>query len=272
MDSFTSQSSSGMEGLSAIANFQGFGGTRQVAALSVVFAAGARPTAEAVRALAAKSGRFSISLDPGNDSLDENGWVELLINGLTFDCSGLAPGPGEAMPPRGHNFAIPSETDFSESQAIALVPGPHLAGGHLMIPVIRSLAWLGALLAELPGAQAVCWHAARSYNGPEHFSASVLRWIEGGAFPGFGLTALAPTDDGGLKSEGLALLIGQEVRLAPELAADRANGAKLALRLIHWLVDNGGIAVPSHLAGPSGETLLLEPVNDQQIIKVSKSS
>jgi len=141
-----------------------------------------------------------------------------------------------------------------------------------MFPVIRSLAWLGALLSDLPGALAVCWHSARSYNAPAHFRTSVQRWIEGGAFPGFGLTALVPTADGGLASEGLALFIGQEVHLAPELAADRAEGAKIALRLIHWLVENGRIEVPSQLAGPSGEPLLLDPRADQQIVKVSKSS
>ena len=225
-----------------------------------------------MRLLAKKTGQFAISFEPADDSPEDIGWVELLSNGLTFDCTGLAPGPSAALPERGHSFGLTPEMDFAGSQAITLVPGPHLTSGGAMFPVVRCLAWLGALLADLEGAQAVCWHAARSYNAPAHFRTSVLRWIEGGAFPALGLTALVPTADGGLASEGLALFTRQEVHLAPDLAADRSEGAKLALRLVHWLVENGRIDVPTQLAGPSGEPLLLDPQPNQRIIKVSKSS
>jgi hypothetical protein len=128
------------------------------------------------------------------------------------------------------------------------------------------------MLAGLEGARAVCWHAAESCNAPEHYRTSVMGWIEGGVFPGLGLTSLAATPDGGIASVGLSLFCGQDVVLSAELAADRSAGAKLALRLINWLVENGRVDAPSYLAGPAGETLLLEPLVNQQIIKVSKSS
>jgi len=203
---------------------------------------------------------------------EKNGWLELLLNGMTFDCIGLAPGAPSLLPERAHSFGLAPEADFTGSEAITLVPGPHLAGGGAMYPVVRCLAWLGALLADLEGAQAVCWHSARTYNSPSHFRTSVLRWIEGGAFPALGLTALVQNADGGLASEGLALFTGQEIHLVPELAPDRQEGGKLAVRLVDWLVENGRLDFVDQIAGPSGESLVLEPQPDQRIIKVFRSS
>lgn len=272
MDTFTSVNSKGLEGLRAIAGMHGLGARGSVSAVSVVFAQHARPMAEAVRELAGKSGQFSVSLDPAADSPAESGWIELLANGLTFDCTGLAPGPAEPLAERRYSFGLPANFDFSGSEAVTIMPGPHLMGGAAMFPVVRCLAWLGALLAELDGAQAVIWHSAHSYNAPAYFRHSVLGWIAGGAFPALGLTALLQGPDGGIASEGLALFTGQEVQLAPELVTDRSAGAKVALRIVHWLVENGRIEAPSLLTGPAGELLLLEPQQDQRIIKVSRSS
>ena len=238
----------------------------------MVFAANTRPGTDALRELANKSGQFSVSYDPGTEPSGDNGWAELLINGLTFDCSGLVPGPSNHLPERGQSFGLQLDQDFSGSEAITIVPGPHLIGGGTMFPVVRCLAWLGALLSGLQGAQAVSWHSARNYTAPDQFRARVLRWIEGGQFPVFDLTALVPTPDGGVASEGLALIIGQEILLAPDLAPNRNDAAKIALRLIDYLVGNGRIGAPSEMVGPSGEGLLLTPTANQQIIKVSRSS
>jgi len=235
-----------------------------------VFAPGCRPTANDLRLFSAATGQFSLSLDPAPGAPDEPTWVELLANGLTFDCTGLSHGPAEPLPDRAHSFGLAPAVDFSAAETVTVVPGPHLSVGAAMFPVVRALAWLGAMLAGMPGVEAVVWHGANSYNAPEHFRTGVLRWIAGGVFPGLGLTALVRTTDHGLASEGLALFAGQEIVLAPELALDRAEGAKLALRLMHWLVENGGIAGASGLTGPSGEPLLLEPQPNQHIIKVSR--
>ena len=258
--------------MSSIASSHRPSGMEQVSAVSVVFAANTRPSADALRELAKKSGQFSVSYDPGTESPGDGGWVELLTSGLTFDCTGLAPGPPEPLPERVQSFGLQLDVDFNGSEAVTIVPGPHLMGGGAMFPVVRCLAMLGALLSGVQGAQAVSWHRARNYVAPDQFRSRVTNWFEGGAFPVFDLTALVPTSDGGIGSEGLALIMGQEIKLAPDIAPNRNEAAKIALRLIDWLVGNGRIGSPSQMVGPSGERLLLTPTANQQIIKVSRSS
>lgn len=141
-----------------------------------------------------------------------------------------------------------------------------------MVPVIRCLAWLAAQLSELHGLKAIVWNAARTICAPTYFHDSVMSWIGGGPFPGFGLTALVLQDDGAMISEGLSLFTGQELRLDPALASDRSEGAKIALRLLHWMVENGKIEESMSLTGPTGETLVLEPVKEQRIVNVWKGS
>lgn len=245
-------------------------------AASLLFAVGARPGREAVRALAESDGGFSISLDPQAEgapaaaSPGAEAWLELLASGLTFDLTGLDPGRPVELPQAGHVFGLPDGIRGSEFEAITLRPGPHLAGGQTMIPVIRCLAWLAARLAMLPGTQAVAWHPARCWSAPQPFRAGVQRWVEGGAFPGLSLAALADGPDDALQSEGLALFVGQELRIEPELAQDRAAAAKLALRLLHWMVETGPLSNAQQLVGPMGEDLRLEPSVDRRFVRVWK--
>jgi hypothetical protein len=245
---------------------QEFGGGASTSAASLLFAPGDRPGAEHVRALARLDTTFVISLEPPEDSTAQSGaaaqavrWLELLANGLTFDLEGLTPGESQPLPSRGYAYGLPAAFPQGPLEAISLRPGPHIAAGGRMLPVVRGTAWLAARLAALPNVRAVAWHPARTWSGPQHFRDSVGRWVEGGAFPGLGLTALAPTPEGGLQSEGLALFTGQELRLEPRLVSDRAAGARLALRLLHWLVETGRLEQQEALAGPSGESLLLMP-------------
>ena len=239
-------------------------------AASLLFAPGARPPAAAIERLANENGGFSVSLDPAQSGAasDRGDWLELLVNGLTFDLIGLAPGPAAAPPPRTHNFGLDDGPGFSGAEAVTLKPGPHLASGAKMLPVVRSMAWLAAQLADLPGARAVAWHPAHSWSAPGHFRGSVLRWTEGGVFPGLGLAAFAAMPDGGLQSQGLALFTGQELRLEPGLADDRAAVAKIGLRLLHWLVEHGRLKGPESIAGPEGQPLRLEPSGNGRFVRV----
>lgn len=139
-----------------------------------------------------------------------------------------------------------------------------------MPPVVRSLAWLTAILAALPKARAVAWHPARTWCAPQQFRDSVLRWVEGGVFPAFALAALAPTPDGGMQSEGLALFTGQELRLEPELAEDRMASARLGLRLLHLFAEQGRITEPEALTGPEGQRLRIEPSPNGRFVRVWK--
>jgi hypothetical protein len=229
-----------------------------------------------VRALAAAEPSFLISFDPRESAAHRTStpaepWLEVLTNGLTFDLQGLAPGAPQPVAPSAHQYGLLADLNGRALEAISLRPGPHLSSGRPMLPVVRGLARLAATLAGLPGVLAVGWDAARTLSAPDHFRGSVMRWVRGGAFPGLGLTALYATRAGGLQSEGLALFTGQELRLAPELARDRAAGARLALRLLHWLVENGRLVAPVELAGPSGEPFMLEPSENWRVVTVSRA-
>ncbi len=225
-----------------------------------------------MRALAAASPHFSISLDPSTGDSQDDGWLELLANGLTFDLTGLAPGPAGDVSPTAHSFGVRQDFDPAAHQAILIKPGPHLVAGSAMFPVVRTLAMIAANLTRLDGAQAVAWHPARALSEASFFRRSVLEWIEGGVFPGLGLAALVPSDDGGLQSEGLALFTGQELRLRPDVVPDRAEGSKTALRLLNWLVEHGAITQSFMFTGPSGEALQLEPVENSSIVEVWRGS
>jgi len=262
------------EGGCHISSVQEFGGGAGTSAASLLFAPGDRPGAEHVRALARLDTAFVISLEPPEEGVAPPGgaaahavhWLELLANGLTFDLEGLTPGNSQPVPPRGYTYGLPPAFPQGPLEAISLRPGPHIAAGGRMLPVVRGTAWLAARLTALPKVQAVAWHPARTWSGPQYFRDSVTRWVEGGAFPGLGLTALAPTPEGGLQSEGLTLFTGQELRLEPKLIADRAAGARLALRLLHWLVENGRLERQATLTGPSGEALLLAPSANRRFV------
>ncbi|WP_052768992.1 hypothetical protein [Aurantiacibacter marinus] len=243
-----------------------------ISAVSLLFDAGHRPRAEEIRELARKSRQFSLSIDPASDGIEDGGWVELLVNGLTFDLVGLGTSAPPRVPDCRHHFALPQGFDQSGLEAITLSPGPHLSGGGAMFPVVRCLASLGAQLAGLEDVRAVAWHPAHTCSAPDYFRRGVTGWIEGGPFPGLGLTALKSNPDGSMQSEGLSLFTSQELRLSPEMCGDRAEAAKVALRLLNWLVEHGRIEQPFTFTGPSGETLELEPVDNSAILHVWKRS
>lgn len=213
---------------------------------------------------------FSISHDPLTDAGEY--WLELLASGLSFDLTGLAPGQPMEKPPHAQSFGLPERFDPCAMEAIRLAPGPHLSGAGTMVPVLRCQAALAAQLAALPGVEAVAWHPAESWCAPEYYRDAVLRWIAGGAFPGLGLTSLVTQPDGSMRSVGLAPFAGQELHLLPGLAGDDAERAKIALRLLHWLVESGGIHDTGTRTGPSGELLMLEPDAELGILNVWRGS
>ncbi|MGB3796117.1 MAG: hypothetical protein WA957_07425 [Alteraurantiacibacter sp.] len=240
--------------------------------MSLLCAPGERPRAKQVRALAETCDRFSISLDTSASGGEEEGWLELLANGMTFDLTGLEPRGCIDMPEPAHRFGIPQGFDPAQQQALLIQPGPHLAAGGAMFPVVRTLAVVAASLAALDSVTAVAWHPARTVTNADFFRRSVMGWIEGGPFPGLGLAALFATDDGGLQSEGLALFTGQELYMMPEVVTDRSEASKIALRLLNWMVENGRITQSLSFTAPSGETLRLEPVDNSGIVKVWRGS
>jgi hypothetical protein len=245
-------------------------------AVSLLFAAGRRPEAAAIRDIAERNRGFAISFDPSVNGVpgptpieaESQTWLELLANGLTFDLVGLDPGPASEPPPCVHAYSLTVDAEAARLEAITVCPGPHIAGGRAMLPVLRSLAWLAAILSEIDGVEAIAWHPARSWCGPDYFRGGVLRWIEGGVFPGLALTALAVTPDGGMQSEGLSLFAGQDLRIEPELMLDKAEGAKIGVRLIDYMVEAGPIDTSRRMTGPDGQALRLEPSVNRRFVRV----
>ncbi len=248
----------------------------EFSAVSLLFAPGGRPTVAAIAALARETDRFSISHNPqasaDSPAHGEDIWLELNALGLTFDLTGLAPGQDRHLPEAVHLYGLGEDFAPARFEVVTLAPGPHLLGGGLLLPVVRTLAWLGTLLTQLPQIAAVAWHPARSFSEPVYFRTSVLAWIDGGAFPGLGLTALAPTPAGGLQSEGLSVFTGQELELSPELVPDKAEGSKIALRLLHWMIEHGRVTESQLLTGPSGEALRVELSAGGDVVKVLRNA
>lgn len=194
------------------------------------------------------------------------GWVELLAMGLTFDCHGLAPAAGASVPPDGALLGLDRRPD---GEAITLCLGPHLAAGRALLPVVRALAGLGARLATLPGAKAVCWMPARSWMAPAYFQKIAADWLAGGAFPALGLTTLHRLDDDAMVSHGLDYFIGQELRFEPGHGHEPAAIARIAVRLINELTISGALREAVSLTGPGGEHLRAVPRPDGAMVCVT---
>ncbi|MDL2351432.1 MAG: hypothetical protein QFC78_01135 [Pseudomonadota bacterium] len=228
------------------------------AVLSLVFAEGRRPDVAAVQSLAngeaagAGAIRFAVSHAPD----PAEGWIEILSCGLTFDCAGLAPAQPVPTPDGGALLGLEKQP---LGEAISLSPGPHLADAMGMLPVVRVLAGLGAQLAALPGAAAVIWNPARCWMPPAYFGKVVGNWLANGPFPALGLTSLERESDGAIVSVGLALLTGQELRFLPDPKLVPADIARIAVRLIHALIETEPLTGPHTFVGPDRETLLVTP-------------
>lgn len=234
------------------------------AILSLVFAAGQRPSLEDLVELSQRdpiSLRFTISHVPPGD----HAWVELLAAGLTYDCHGLAPGHPTLRPGRGTMLGLP---DIPAGESISLRPGPHLLDGAGMLPVVRILAGIGAELAQLPGLGGVFWQPAQCWMAPKYFRGVVAEWLGGGAFPALGLTALQRDSNGAMVSVGLDFLIGQELRFEPDRRLVAAAVARIAMRLIHSLIESGPLTQPADFSGPDGERLRLEPIKNGRQLRI----
>lgn len=229
------------------------------------FAEGTRPDRDAVLALGDGSSggvRFAASHLP--DPAD--GWLELLASGLTFDCHGLPPGAPLVLPTHAALMGLEAQP---KGEGIALGPGPHLAEAVGMLPVIRQLAGIGAAIAGLPGAGAVAWNPARCWMPAAYFRKVIGNWLAGGPFPALGLTSLQRESDGSMQTVGLALLTGQELVFAADRVLGPADIARIAVRLIHALIEVEPLTAPHEFSGPDGEPIDVVPIRDGRQLRVS---
>ena len=237
--------------------------------LYLLFRPGERPDAARLRQAIAAHDGIGISHEPPAGEAEGQGWVELLRDGMTFDLAGLAPGDPAPLPMLEHRFDCPADLLESRKVALRLTPGPHLAAGAHTLPVVRTMAGLADTLARaLPQVRALAWAPAASLIGPGFFASTVEAWLAGGPFPALGLTAFRPTLDGGLQSVGLGFFTGQELRVEPELAADRTAATRLAVRLVNLLIAAGRLEGPERVTGPDGSPLRLEPSANGRFVRV----
>lgn len=249
---------------------------RREAGLTLFFSPGSgvappagRPDAAAIASLAAASGGvvpFSVSHVPK----DHPYWVELLALGLTFDLRGLAPGVDAQVSVPAHAFGL-TRPERREHEAIVLRAGPHLSSAAALLPVVRTMAALGCELANLPGVVGIGWEPAGSIMAPDYYRTTVGSWLEGGPFPALGFTALARSPEGAMRSEGLGFFLGHEVELAPLPGESPADTARLAVRLIHDLVQNGSYTPGDHY-GPGGEILHCSFNADLTVLRIERAS
>lgn len=237
--------------------------------LCLVFAPGSRPDLAALDTLVSKTRDAGLPDFAVSHRSPDQLWAELLADGLTFDCTGLAPGPFDPQPPAGPPVGLRA---MPAGEVVCLAPGPHLAGAAGLVPVLRILAGVGARLATLPGAKAIVWTPAGSWVSPDLFQRVTRDWLDSGAFPALVLAALERERNGAMVSRGLSLLIGQEVRFEPDKRIPAAAMARLAVRLIHELVQTGPLMAERDFIGPGGEHLLVVPVRNGTQVRVIVSS
>lgn len=262
-----------IKGLSTIPQSQ----AARNAELQLLFASGARPDHTAIRAALARLPMVNVSHDPDETTPSaedavwpaQQSWLELLRDGLTFDLSGLAPGPASPFPVLEHRFDLPALPTAGGHEAMALRPGPHLAAGGGSLPLNRAMLALACdLVRQFDDVVAVGWGPSRSAIGRRFFESVASAWLEGGPFPALGLTAFAETGDGALQSAGLAFWIGQELRIEPPLSHDRVAATRLAIRIVNHLVIGGPLAEDERIVAPDGTRLVLRPARERALIEV----
>ena len=104
---------------------------------------------------------------------------------------------------------------------------------------------------------------------PAYFRKMVGKWVEGGAFPALGLTSLEREGDGAIVTRGMSLLTGQELRFEPDRRLGAADIARIAVRLIHALIEVDPLEVAHEFTGPEGEVIDVAPFQSGQLLRVT---
>lgn len=236
--------------------------------LALLFEPQSRPSADDVAALIAGSASVARVLSISHQPPTGEGWLEVLCRGLTFDITGLAPARPDPVPSIQHHIGFPPDSHIPPVEGVNVCVGQHLAGGENLLPVVRAHVEVARALMTLPGVRAAVWCPAEIAMSPTHFERVVSGWLDGGPFPALGLTALVRDADGGLRSHGLSFFTGQEVRIEPIPGGNSARLGKVIVRLIHRLVEGGGLHVPSEITGPDGDVLFVEPTDNGHLLRV----
>ncbi|MBF9150252.1 hypothetical protein [Novosphingobium jiangmenense] len=193
------------------------------------------------------------------------GWAEVLGNGLTFDLRGLREGNPASAPDIRSAVGLGLQ-DVAGKHWLTLAPGPHLAGADRLLPVIRIAAMLLNELSKVGPALAISWIPAHLVIKPDLFARAIGPWLEGGPFPAPAFVAMHRESDGSLRTEGLNFLMGQEFLLLPAHPASAPELARIAMRLVDWLVAHGPVVQPSQAVLAGSGTVLLEVEGGDRIV------
>lgn len=237
----------------------GAGGASAQPGLCLLFARGARPSAAAIRSTLSNSGLGHISHDPSSalDPEHQIDWLEILIDGLTFDLVGLEPGPGVSLAAPRHHLG---PVDLDSAEAIGIAPGPHLQAAANALPVVRTMLRLGALLlAQSEGGAGAFWLPSATLSHDKIFADVVASWMTGGPFPAPALTGIVTRANGGMASDGLDFFIGKELHLHPALCADPVAARRLMVRLIDRVVEGRPDGPPQTLDRDDGSMVQIDP-------------
>lgn len=197
-------------------------------------------------------------------------WIELLIDGMTFDVKGFALEVGAGLPNFIYKFDCETFGEGEIMEGVMISPGPHLARAENKMPVLRAMVRIAATLADrLDQLIGVGWAPSRSVMCPAYFSKVAGSWLEGGVFPALGLAAFARTETGEFVSEGLRFFTGQEVSFDAALSADPKRATRLGVRLLNELVGAAPVSERVEFLGSEGELLLLIPSEDGRVVRVT---
>lgn len=238
----------------------GHGGPAVQPCLFLLFPEKQRPSAADVRAALLRGTAAQVSYDPADSEavVVSSDWLELIVDGLTFDLLGLSPGRSLTVPEPRHWIGV-SDVVVYGSEAIGLAPGPHLAGAANAMPVVRTLLRLGAGMAsQWPTALTAVWLPAGSAMRRDLFVGAVDAWLGGGPVPALLLTGVEERQGGALASDGLAFFTGQELVLDAALCFDRVEATRLLARLVDRLVHEPPLDGGLTLALGGGGRLRLE--------------
>ena len=119
-----------------------------------------------------------------------------MVEGLTFDLLGLAPGRGLLAPEPRHCFGLTTDA-LAGCEAIGLAPGPHLAGAASAMPVVRTLLRLAsALTSQWEAVVGILWQPGGSAVRRDVFLNAVEGWPADGPHPSLGLAGILIPGEG----------------------------------------------------------------------------
>lgn len=242
----------------------------QACVVSLLFTPNRLPHPSEVVALAERDGGFSISQDLRSGDVPEaaGATLELLSAGVTCDLFWPDAESVITIPDCTDAFDLPPDFNGRGTAPLHLFAGHHIAGNEAMMPIAQQLAELAARLCGLAGVEAILWHPAGTWIGPDYFRSIAENWSNGGVFPSRGLVRLEMVADGAIQSRGIAFFTGQELRIERELLDDPTIADKIAFRLIDQLIGAGMLEETRELAGPDGRPLRMTPSSNGRLVRI----